>query len=327
MSRAITVRELGGADVLRLEDHDPCPSGTPDEGTLLVRVAACGVNFIDVYFRTGLYPRPLPYVPGLEGSGVVEAVGAGSEGFEVGDRVAWLTAPGSYAELMLVPVAQAVKIPDAVPTEVAGAVMLQGLTAHYLAHGVRESAPGDTALVHAAAGGTGLLLVQTLVAAGVRVIGTCSTAEKEKLARAAGAGDVIQYTQVDDFAAEVKSLTAGRGVDVVYDSVAKTTFEGSLRSLRRRGLLCLFGQASGPVPPFDLNRLNPAGSLFVTRPTLAHYAGDRAELEMRANAVLGAVASGKLNVHIGARFALAEADQAHRALEGRQTTGKVLLIP
>ncbi len=329
MSRAITVREVGGADVLRLEDHDPCPTGSPDDGTLLVRVAACGVNFIDVYFRTGLYPRPLPYVPGLEGSGVVEAVGGGgaSKGFAKGDRVAWVSAPGSYAELMLVPQSQVVKIPDGVSTEVAGAAMLQGLTAHYLAHGVRESAPGDTALVHAAAGGTGLLLVQTLVAAGVRVIGTCSTAEKEKLARAAGAGDVIQYTQVEDFAAEVKALTAGRGVDVVYDSVGKTTFEGSLRSLRQRGLLCLFGQASGPVPPFDLNRLNPAGSLFVTRPTLAHYAGERAELEMRANAVLGAVAAGQLNVHIGARFGLAEADKAHRALEGRGTTGKVLLIP
>jgi NADPH2:quinone reductase len=324
MSRAIYVRELGGADVLRLEDHDP---GSPGEGALRVRVAACGVNFIDVYFRTGLYPRPLPYVPGMEGAGVVETVGDGCEGFAVGDRVAWTSVPGSYAEWAVVPASQAVKIPDAVSTEVAGAVMLQGMTAHYLAHGVRESAEGDTALVHAAAGGTGLLLVQTLTAAGVRVIGTCSTAEKEELARAAGATDVIRYTEVDDFAAEVKRLTDERGVDVVYDSVGKTTFEGSLRSLRRRGLLCLFGQASGPVPPFDLNRLNPAGSLFVTRPTLAHYAAGRADLEMRANAVLGAVEAGVLDVRIGATFALADAPKAHQALEGRETTGKVLLIP
>ena len=324
MSRAIYVRELGGAEVLRLEDHD---LGRPGDGMLLVRVEACGVNFIDVYFRTGLYPRPLPYVPGMEGGGVVEAVGDGCEGIAEGDRVAWATAPGSYSEQALVPVSQVVKIPDAVSTEVAGAVMLQGMTAHYLAHGVRDSAKGDTALVHAAAGGTGLLLVQTLTAAGVRVIGTCSTAEKEQLARGAGATDVIRYTEVNDFAAEVKRLTDGRGVDVVYDSVAKTTFEGSLRSLRTRGLLCLFGQASGPVPPFDLNRLNPAGSLFVTRPTLAHYAGERSEFEMRANVVLGAVAAGELDVRVGARFALAEAGDAHRALEGRETTGKVLLIP
>ena len=324
MSRAIYVRELGGAEVLHLEDHDP---GSPGDGMLLVRVEACGVNFIDVYFRTGLYPRPLPYVPGMEGAGVVEAVGSGCAGFAEGERVAWVSAPGSYAEQALVPVSQVVKIPDGVSTDVAGAVMLQGMTAHYLAHGVRESAKGDTALVHAAAGGTGLLLVQTLTDAGVRVIGTCSTSEKEELARAAGATDVIRYTEVDDFAAEVKRLTDGRGVDVVYDSVGKTTFEGSLRSLRRRGLLCLFGQASGPVPPFDLNRLNPAGSLFVTRPTLAHYAGERSELEMRANAVLGAVATGELDVRIGARFSLADAEKAHRALEGRETAGKVLLIP
>jgi len=265
----------------------------------------------------------------MEGAGVVEAVGSGSacETFAKGDRVAWATAPGCYAEQALVPVSQVVKIPDAVSTEAAGAVMLQGMTAHYLAYGVRQSAKGDTALVHAAAGGTGLLLVQTLTAAGVRVIGTCSTAEKEELARGAGATDVIRYTEVDDFAAEVKRLTDERGVDVVYDSVGKTTFEGSLRSLRQRGLLCLFGQASGPVPPFDLNRLNPAGSLFVTRPTLAHYAGERSDLEMRANAVLGAVASGELDVRIGARFPLADAGEAHRALEGRATTGKVLLIP
>ena len=324
MSRAIYVRELGGAEVLRLEDHD---AGSPGAGMLRVKVDACGVNFIDVYFRTGLYPRPLPYIPGMEGAGVVEAVGSGCEGFAAGDRIAWVSAPNSYAETTVVPASQVVKLPDGVSTEVAGAAMLQGMTAHYLAHGVRDSKLGGTALVHAAAGGTGLLLVQTLTAAGVRVIGTCSTAEKEELARAAGAGDVIRYTEVDDFAEEVRRLTDGTGVDVVYDSVGKTTFEGSLRSLRRRGLLCLFGQASGPVPPFDLNRLNGAGSLFVTRPTLAHYAGDRSELEMRASAVLGAIAKGELNVRIGARFPLSDAEKAHRALEGRQTTGKVVLIP
>jgi NADPH2:quinone reductase len=327
MSRAIYVRELGGPEVLRLEDHDADLSGSPDAGMLRVKVEACGVNFIDVYFRTGLYPRPLPYIPGLEGAGVVEAVGSGCGGFAVGDRIAWVSAPNSYAETTAVPASQAVKLPEGVATEVAGAAMLQGMTAHYLAHGVRESQAGDTALVHAAAGGTGLLLVQMLSAAGVQVIGTCSTAEKEELARAAGARDVIRYSEVDDFAAEVKRLTDGRGVDVVYDSVGKTTFEGSLSSLRRRGLLCLFGQASGAVPPFDLNRLNGAGSLFVTRPTLAHYAGERSELEMRANAVLGAIAKGELDVRIGARFALADAGKAHSALEGRQTTGKVLLIP
>jgi NADPH2:quinone reductase len=244
----------------------------------------------------------------------------------VGERVAWASAPGSYASHVNAAAKAVVRVPDGVPDEVAAASMLQGMTAHYLVHGVRETRPGDTALVHAAAGGTGLLLVQTLRAAGARVIGTCSTAEKEALAREAGADAVIRYDQTD-FAAAVRSLTGGRGVDVVYDSVARATFEGSLRSLRTRGLLVLFGQASGPVPPFELRRLSELGSLFLTRPTLAHYVAERADLELRAGAVLGAIAAGRLHVRIGARFPLGGAADAHRALEGRATTGKVILLP
>jgi NADPH2:quinone reductase len=227
---------------------------------------------------------------------------------------------------VVAPVERLVRVPAGVPPETAAAAMLQGMTAHYLAHGTRETHRGDTALVHAAAGGVGLLLVQTLRAAGARVFGTCSSAEKAALVREAGADEVIRYDQVD-FADEVRRLTGGRGVDVVYDGVGKSTFEGSLRALRVRGLCVLYGQASGAVPPLDLQRLNQGGSLFVTRPTLTHYTQDRAELELRAGAVLGAIAAGTLQVRIGARFPLAEAAAAHRALEGRATTGKVLLLP
>lgn len=322
MPHAVFVRSHGGPEVLAWEPHDP---GAPGPGALRIRVAAAGVNFIDVYFRTGLYPAPVPFVAGLEGAGVVEAVGQGLTDFAVGDRVAWAGVPASYAEVLLAPAARVVKVPDGVPDELAAAVMLQGMTAHYLSFGTREPRPGDTALVHAAAGGTGLLLVQTLAAAGVRVLGTCSTAEKEALAREAGAEQVIRYTE-RNFVEETRRWTGGRGVDVVYDSVGATTFEGSLGCLRPRGLLVLFGQSSGPVPPFDLGRLNTLGSLFVTRPSLAHYVAEREELERRAAAVLGAVASGTLRVRIGARWPLRDAAEAHRALEGRSTSGKILLL-
>ncbi len=322
MSRAIVVKQTGGPEVLSFESRDP---GSPGPGQVRIRTTAIGVNFIDVYFRTGLYPRPLPFVEGLEGAGVVEAAGEGVSLAE-GQRVAWSSVPGSYAESLLAPATSLVAVPEGVADDVAAASMLQGMTAHYLVHGVRETRPGDVALVHAAAGGAGLLLVQMLVRAGATVIGTCSTEEKERLARGAGAQHVIRYTE-RDFAEETRRLTDGKGVDVVYDSVGRTTFEGSLASLRPRGLLVLFGQSSGPVPPFDLGRLNTGGSLFVTRPSLAHYTADRAELELRAGAVLSAVADGSLDVRIGARFPLSLAADAHRALEGRSTTGKLLLLP
>ncbi len=323
MSRAVVVRTTGGPEVLRLESRDP---GPPGPGAVRVRVRAIGVNFIDVYFRTGLYPSPLPFVAGVEGAGVVEAVGAGVDGWAAGDRVGWAGVPGSYAEVLLAPAARLVRIPDGVADEQAAAVLLQGMTAHYLVHGVRETRPGDLALVHAAAGGTGLLLVQTLKRAGAIVIGTTSSAEKEELARKAGADHVIRYDQ-REFSEEARRLSGGRGVDVVYDSVGRDTFEGSLRALRPRGLCALFGQSSGPVPPFELRRLNDLGSLFVTRPSLAHYVAERSELEARAGAVLGAVASGELELRIGARFPLERAADAHRALEGRASTGKLLLEP
>jgi NADPH2:quinone reductase len=320
---AITVNECGGPEVVRLEERE---LADPSLGQVRIETRACGVNFIDVYFRTGAYPRPLPFVSGLEGAGVIEAVGPDTDGFAVGDRVAWSSVPGSYASGLLASAASVVRVPDEVPDEVAAAAMLQGMTAHYLVHGTRSTQPGDTALVHAAAGGAGLLLVQLLKAAGATVFGTCSTQEKETLARAAGADHVIRYTQ-REFAPEVRDLTKGRGVDVVYDSVGKDTFEGSLACLRPRGMLVLFGQSSGAVPPFDLGRLNGMGSLFVTRPSLAHYTQSRDELELRADAVLGAVAEGRLDIRIGAEFPLADAADAHRALEGRATTGKVLLRP
>ncbi len=321
MEQAVWVRATGGPEVLSVEPHDP---GDPGPGQVRVRVGAAGVNFIDVYFRTGLYPRPLPFIEGLEGAGTVEAVGPGVSGISAGDRVAWAGVPSSYAQRVNAPAERVVKVPEGVSEEEAAGVMLQGMTAHYLVHGARSTRPGDWALVHAAAGGAGLLIVQILKREGATVIGTCSTAEKEKLAREAGADHVIRYTETD-FAEEVRKLTEGRGVDVVYDSVGQSTFEGSLASLRPRGLLALFGQSSGPVPPFELRRLNDLGSLFLTRPSLAHYTQTRTELEERAGAVLAGVAEGWLRVRIGARFALADAAEAHRALEGRATAGKVLL--
>jgi NADPH2:quinone reductase len=323
MSFAIFVHETGDPSVLCHEPHDP---GEPGPGAVRVAVAAAGVNFIDVYFRTGLYPRPLPFIEGLEGAGVVEAVGDGVSGVATGDRVAWAGIPGSYANHLLAPADRVVPIPDLVDDTRAAAVMLQGMTAHYLAHDVRETREGDVALVHAASGGTGLLLVQLLVRAGATVIGTCSAPEKEALARGAGASHVIRYDETD-FAEAVREITGGRGVDVVYDSVGQSTFEGSLNSLRPRGLLALFGQASGPVPPFELQTLNHRGSLFITRPSLAHYTANRSELEARAADVLAQVETGALDVRIAAEYPLAEAAEAHRALEGRRTSGKLLLRP
>jgi NADPH2:quinone reductase len=291
-----------------------------------VRVEAAGVNFIDAYFRTGAYARQAPFISGLEGAGVVETVGSDVTALKPGTRVAWAQVPGSYATYVNAPVGALIAVPDALAPELAAASMLQGITAHYLVHGVRRTQAGDTALVHAAAGGTGQLLVQMLKRAGARVIGTCSSAAKEALARAAGADDVIRYTEAD-FVAETKRLTGGRGVDVVYDAVGKTTFDGSLRCLRARGLCVLFGQASGAVPPFDLQRLNQGGSLFLTRPSLGHYVATREEFELRADDVLSAVAAGALRPRIDLRLPLAQAAEAQRALEGRATTGKVLLLP
>jgi NADPH2:quinone reductase len=319
--RAIQIRETGGPEVLHEVD---LPAPEPGAGQVRVRVEAIGVNFIDTYLRTGLYPAPLPFVPGVEAAGTVDVVASDVSQLAPGDRVAWTGVPGTYAELAVAPADRLVRIPEAVTTELAAATLLQGMTAHYLTHGVRETRPGDVALVHAAAGGTGGLLVQMLKRAGARVIATCGTPEKATLARESGADDVILYRD-EDFRARTRELTDGRGVDVAYDSVGQATFEGSLGSLRPRGLLCLFGQASGPVPPFDLGRLNTAGSLFVTRPSLAHYVADRESLETRAGAVFDSLAKGDLVQRIGGRYRLEDAAQAHRDLEGRGTVGKLLI--
>jgi NADPH2:quinone reductase len=323
VTRAIVVEKTGGPEVLALVQRDP---GAPGAGQVRIRVAAAGVNFIDTYFRSGAYPRPLPFVVGLEGAGRIESVGEGVAGLAPGDLVAWASVSGSYAEAVVAPAAAVVRVPAAVPAEVAAAAMLQGMTAHYLVHAIRPPEPGAFALVHAAAGGTGLLLVQTAKRAGLRVVATCGSAEKAALARGAGADLVVRYDEAD-FVAAAREATGGRGVDVVYDGVGRATFDRSLECLRPRGLLVLFGQASGPVPPFDLQRLSAGGSLVVTRPSLAHFVATRDELELRANAVLGAIAAGGLQVRIGARFPLGEASAAHRALEGRATSGKLLLLP
>ena len=318
---AIQIREVGGPEKLVPTEIE---LALPGPGFARVRLERIGVNFIDTYHRTGLYPLPLPFVPGVEAAGVVDMIGPGVDEVAIGDRVAFALVPGSYAGACLAPARQLVRIPDALSFDLAAATLLQGMTAHYLTHGVRTTRPGDTALVHAAAGGTGGLLVQCLKAAGARVIATCSTEAKAELARAAGADEVVLYTR-EDFRARARAWTDGRGVDVVYDSVGRSTFEGSLGSLRPRGLLCLFGQASGPVPPFDLGRLNGAGSLFVTRPSLGHYVAERAELEARAAWVFDGLSTGTLRQTIGGRYALADAAAAHRDLEGRATTGKLLL--
>ncbi|HWE88912.1 MAG TPA: quinone oxidoreductase [Pseudonocardiaceae bacterium] len=321
--RAVRIDQYGGPDVLRLTTVD---DPEPGPGQLLVATAAIGVNYIDTYQRGGHYPVPLPFTPGLEGAGTVRAVGAGVTEFAAGDRVAWSGTPGSYAELVTVAADAAVPVPDDVSNELAAAVPLQGMTAHYLVTSTYPVRPGDTVLVHAAAGGVGLLLTQLAKARGARVIGTVSTDEKEKLARAAGADEIVRYTE-QDVAAEVRRLTDGAGVAAVYDGVGASTFDASLASLRPRGILVLFGASSGPVPPFDLQRLNSGGSLFVTRPTLGHHTATRAELLWRATELFDAIGAGRLNVRIGGRYPLAEARRAHEDLQARRTTGKVLLLP
>jgi NADPH2:quinone reductase len=323
MSQVITARAIGGPEVLALGQRE---RPKPADGQVLVRTVAAGVNYIDIYFRTGLYPQSPPFVPGLEGAGVIEALGDRVSGLRVGDRVAWASVPGSYAAHVCAPADRVVAVPDAVDTDVAAAVMLQGMTAQYLTHATRETQPGDIAVVHAAAGGVGLLLCQLLARAGAVVIGICSTEEKRALAAAAGATHVLGYSD-PPWESAVRALSDGRGADVVYDSVGRDTFEASLRALRPRGLLALYGQSSGPVPTFDPAVLNARGSLFLTRPSLAHYTRDRAELCLRAGAVFDAIRAGELEVRIGARFALADAAHAHRALNSRATTGKLLLVP
>jgi NADPH2:quinone reductase len=319
--KRIQVHQPGGPENMQLVE---VPTPAPGPKQALVRIAAAGVNFIDVYFRIGLYKADLPITLGNEGAGTVEAVGPDVTEVAVGDRVAYAMARGSYAEYAVVPAALLVKIPDSVDIHTAAAAMLQGMTAHYLTHSTYALKNGDTCLVHAAAGGAGGLTVQMAKMLGARVFGTMSTEAKARIARQHGVDEAILYTQ-QDFEAEVKRLTGGRGVDVVYDSVGKTTFEKSLNSIRPRGLLALFGQSSGPVPPFDPGILNAKGSLFLTRPSLAHHVLTREELLWRAGDVLSWVASGKLKLRIERRYALADAAQAHRDLESRRTAGKLLL--
>ncbi len=319
--KAIQVFEPGGPENMQLVE---VPKPQPGPKQALVRIHASGVNFIDVYFRIGLYKSDRPVGLGSEGAGVVEAVGPEVTEVAPGDRVAYAMARGSYAEYAVVPAAQLVKIPGHLDFATAAAAMLQGMTAHYLTHSTYALKSGDTCLVHAAAGGAGGLTVQMAKMLGARVFGTVSTEDKARIAREHGVDDAILYTH-QDFEAEVKRLTGGRGVDVVYDSVGKTTFEKSLNSLRPRGLLALFGQSSGPVPPFDPTILNTKGSLYLTRPILAHYTATREELLWRAGDVLGWLDSGKLKLRIHRTYPLADAAAAHRDLEGRKTAGKLLL--
>ncbi len=321
--KAIQVKRNGGPEVLELVE---LPVPEPKANEALVKLGASGVNFIDVYHREGRYKTPLPYVPGQEGAGVVTKVGSDVKPVKAGDRVAWASQLGAYAEYAAVPAERLVPVPVGVTDQQAAAAMLQGMTAHYLSHSTFPLKHGDTALVHAAAGGVGLLLTQMAHNLGVRVIATVSTEEKAKLARDAGADEVIFYTQ-QDFESETKRLTDGKGVDVVYDSVGLTTFEKGLNVLRPRGMMVLYGGSSGAVPPFDLIALSAKGSLFVTRPTLVHYTATRDELVERSSGVFAMMASGKLKLRIEHTYPLAEAQKAHRDLEGRKTTGKLLLLP
>ena len=322
--RAVRVHETGGPEQLVLDD---LPSPDPGPGELRVDVAAAGVNFIDVYFRLGTYPRPTPFAAGCEGAGVVSAVGAGVSEFAPGDHVAWAMVQGAgYAEQVIVAAERAVPVPAGVDDESAAAVLLQGLTAQYLTRSTYPVRAGETALVHAAAGGTGRLLTQVLAAQGVRVIATTSTEQKEALAREAGAHEVIRYDR-EDVAAEVSRLTDARGVDVVYDGVGRATFQGSIDSLRPRGMLVSYGAASGQVEPVPPSLLQTKGSLFFTRPTLVHHIAAHDELVERSSELFGWVASGAVSVLVGARYPLDQAAQAHRDLESRRTTGKSLIIP
>jgi NADPH2:quinone reductase len=321
--KAIQVKQPGGPDALIVTDL-PIPEPKPNEA--VVKLSAAGVNFIDVYFREGRYKAELPFVPGQEGAGIVTTVGSNVKLLKPGDRVAWSGQLGGYAEYAAIPADRLVSIPAGVTDQQAAAAMLQGMTAHYLSHDTYPLKRGETALVHAAAGGVGLLLVQMAHNIGARVIATVSTDAKARLARDAGADDIILYTQ-QDFEAETKRLTGGKGVDVVYDSVGKTTFEKGLNILRPRGMMALFGGSSGAVPPFDPIVLSQKGSLYLTRPTLNHYIATRDELIERSAAVFAMIAAGKLKLRIEHTYPLSEAQRAHRDLEGRKTTGKLLLLP
>jgi NADPH2:quinone reductase len=321
--KAIRVSAAGGPEALRLED---VPEPTARAGEAVVKVDAAGLNYIDVYFRTGLYKADLPFTPGLEAGGTVTAVGPNVTEVKVGDRVAYTGVPGAYAEYAAVPAPRLVALPAGVSTKQGAAAMLQGMTAHYLACSTYPLKAGDTCVVHAAAGGVGLLLCQMAKMRGARVIGTVSTEDKAKLARGAGADEVILYTQ-QDFEAEVKRLTGGKGLQVVYDSVGKTTWDKSLACLAPRGFMVLYGQSSGPIGQIDPQILNAKGSLYLTRPSLFHYTATREELLQRAGDVLGWIRDGKLKMRMEFEFPLKDAAEAHRALEGRKTTGKVLIVP
>jgi NADPH:quinone reductase len=321
--KAIQVQKTGGPEVLTLVD---LPVPKPKANEAVVKIAAIGVNFIDVYFREGRYPAPLPFIDGQEAAGTVTEVGSEVKTVKPGDRVAYTGVIGSYAEYAAVPADRLVHVPDKITDQQAAAAMLQGMTAHYLVNSTYPLKKGETALIHAAAGGVGLLLVQMAKNIGARAIGTAGTEEKAKLAREAGADEVILYTQ-KDFEAETKRLTENKGVHVVYDGVGKSTFEKGLNVLRPRGYMVLFGGASGAVPPFDPIALSQKGSLFLTRPSLVHYIATRQELEQRSSDVFSAVAAGKLKLRIGHVYKLEEVQQAHRDLEGRKTTGKILLVP
>ena len=321
--KAIRVHTPGGPDVMKLED---VPEPKAGAGQAVVKLEAAGLNYIDVYFRTGTYKAPLPLTPGLEGAGTVTQVGDGVKDLKVGDRVAYTGIPGSYAQMNVCPADRLVKLPDKLSFRDGAAAMLQGMTAHYLTRSTYPLKSGDTCLVHAAAGGMGLLLTQMGKMFGATVIGTVSTEEKAALAKQAGADHVILYSK-QDFVAEVKRITNNRGVDVIYDGVGATTFEKGLTCIRPRGVMALYGAASGPVPPLDLQLLNANGSLFVTRPSLNHHIASREELVQRSGDVLGWIRDGKLKLRVETTFPLDKAGEAHRALEGRKTTGKVLLIP
>lgn len=319
--RAVQVRETGGPEVLQVAE---VPEPAAGKGEVVVDLAAAGVNYIDTYHRSGIYPLPTPFVLGQEGAGTIREVGPDVAGFAAGDVVAWTSVLGSYAEQVVVPVERLLKLPDGVDAELGAAAMLQGLTAHYLATSTYPVQPGDWAVVHAAAGGVGLLLTQIVKLRGGHVLATVSTPEKAELARAAGADEIASY---DDFAKRARDLTGGTGVPVVYDGVGVSTFDQSLDALRPRGFMVLYGASSGPVPPVDPQTLNSKGSLFLTRPTLVHYIGDADEARARTAELFGWIRDGRLSVRIGGRYSLADAGRAHEDLQSRRTTGKLLLLP
>lgn len=321
--KAIRVQAQGASDVMKVEE---IPTPKPGKGELLVKLAAAGLNYIDTYQRSGMYKVPTPFTPGNEGAGTVDALGEGVTGFKAGEQVAYTGVLGAYAEYALIPAARAVKVPKGMDLKTAAAIMLQGMTAHYLACDTYPLKRGDWCLVHAGAGGVGLLLIQIAKMRGAKIITTVSTPDKAKLAKGAGADHCILYTK-DDFEKETRKIVGERGVNVVYDSVGKTTFDKGFNVLMRRGMMVLYGASSGAVPLFDLQVLNAKGSVFVTRPSLVHHIFTREELDKRAGEVMTWVKSGKLKVRIGATYPLDQAKQAHDDLEGRKTTGKVLLIP